>query len=68
MAGVAPVTLAGWKSTEGRYSWAVTRRLRLDATVSNALPTHEKVLTGKLRGYRPFAQSTTGSTHSGSGR
>ena len=38
----------GNKSREGRYSRAVLRRLRLDATVSNALRTHEKVLTEKL--------------------
>jgi len=36
------------KSTENHYSRAVLRRLRLDATVSNALRTHEKALTERL--------------------
>jgi hypothetical protein len=36
------------KDQQGRYSRAVTRRLRLDATVSNALRTHERELTEKL--------------------
>lgn len=36
------------KGREARYSRAVLRRLRLDATVSNALGTHEKVLTEKV--------------------
>lgn len=38
----------GEKGRKGRYSRAVLHRLRLDATLSNALRTHEKVLTEEL--------------------